>query len=78
MLAPKNVRQVQAMVMTNGASLASEWYLADVDSLAKNGVNPWTNSVLTPRPVHGSVRNAVYFDGHVGNKKVNPAGGWYN
>jgi len=28
------------------------------------------------KPVHGSVRNAVYFDGHVANIKVNPKGGF--
>ena len=27
------------------------------------------------KPVHGSIRNHLYFDGHVGTRKVNPAGG---
>ena len=27
------------------------------------------------KPVHGSIRNHLYFDGHVAKQKVNPAGG---
>ena len=57
------------------APLASVWYEVDVDTLSLvGGVNGWTN-ILSPTPVHGNIRNYVYFDGHVGNKKPLPAHG---
>ncbi|MEI8290082.1 MAG: prepilin-type N-terminal cleavage/methylation domain-containing protein [Verrucomicrobiota bacterium] len=50
---------------------SSIWYLSDVDWL----IYPYNNP--PKKPVHGQVRNAVYFDGHVGAKKVNPVTGGF-
>ncbi len=54
------------------APLASVWYLADVDKVAYP--TRWSNPTAD-KPVHGSVRNYLYFDGHAAVKKVNRAGG---
>ncbi len=40
-----------------------------------NVANSW-QAQLPDSPVHGSVRNFFYFDGHVQTKKVGPAGTW--
>ena len=40
-----------------------------------NVANTWM-AQLPDNPVHGSVRNFFYFDGHVQTKKVGPAGTW--
>jgi len=66
-------------VQTN-ATLANVWYLVDVDSYSHTNAagqhySPWTN-ILSATPVHGNVRNYVYFDGHVGQKKPKPGGGF--
>jgi hypothetical protein len=62
---------------------SSVWYIADVDQWAfwtRNAQhNPWyLNTALANSPVHGSVRNHLYFDGHVQTKKaiVPPTGGY--
>ena len=54
---------------------ASEiWMIADVDKIAiNNPANSWY-SQLTDKPVHGSVRNYIYFDNHVATKKITKAG----
>ena len=60
---------VRLAVVAAAAPIASAWYEVDVDTLSlKGGNNGWTN-ILSPTPVHGNIRNYVYFDGHVGNKK---------
>ena len=64
---------LSAALLTNGMSLASTWFQVDVDMMAMTSyggvrTSAWAN-VLSPLPVHGSVRNYVYFDGHVGQKK---------
>jgi prepilin-type N-terminal cleavage/methylation domain-containing protein/prepilin-type processing-associated H-X9-DG protein len=52
--------------------LSSVWMLADADQFANSG-----NNMLFPNPSHINTRNFVYFDGHVGVRKVGPAGaGW--
>lgn len=56
--------------------------LSDVITLGKpdkvsitNAANSWM-AQLPDQPVHGSVRNFFYFDGHVQTKKVGPPGTW--
>jgi prepilin-type N-terminal cleavage/methylation domain-containing protein/prepilin-type processing-associated H-X9-DG protein len=64
------IAEVQAQ-----ASPSDVWYITDVDALAWNPA--WMNGYPEPaQPVHGSVRNAAYFDGHVSTIKVNPKGGF--
>jgi prepilin-type N-terminal cleavage/methylation domain-containing protein/prepilin-type processing-associated H-X9-DG protein len=48
---------------------SSVWYLCDMDRVG----NPVTAQaqLIPPKPVHGSVRNYIYFDGHVAGQKVN-------
>ena len=52
--------------------LSSVWMLADADQYANSG-----NVLLFPTPSHQTIRNFVYFDNHVGTRKVGPIGtGW--
>ena len=56
--------------------LSQVWILADADQVAvTNPANTW-RAQLPEKPVHGSVRNYVYFDGHVAPSKVKPKGGF--
>jgi prepilin-type N-terminal cleavage/methylation domain-containing protein len=69
---PRKIAEVQAK-----GPPSQIWYLSDVDILAV-GAAAWggvTTAVMPAKPVHGSVRVHLYFDGHVGTVKVNPAGG---
>ncbi len=62
---PCKVRELLA-----ARSLTDIWALMDIDQVGNPG------ETLAPlKPVHGKVRPALYFDGHVGLRKVNPAGG---
>ena len=55
-------------------SLSAVWTLIDSDQVAvTNPANTW-RSQLPIFPVHGSVRNASFFDGHVEARKVRAAG----
>jgi prepilin-type N-terminal cleavage/methylation domain-containing protein/prepilin-type processing-associated H-X9-DG protein len=68
---PRRLTEVQAQ-----QPLAQVWILTDADQVAVTSTaNTW-RSQLPAKPVHGSVRNYVYFDGHVATKKVNPKGGF--
>ena len=57
------------------AGVATEvWMLADVDQIAiNNSANTWY-AQLPAKPVHGNVRNYIYFDNHVSTKKISAAG----
>ena len=61
-------------------ALSATWYLVDVDllSMSTNSsgqhYSAWSN-ILSATPVHGTVRNYLYFDGHVGQKKPQANGG---
>jgi prepilin-type N-terminal cleavage/methylation domain-containing protein len=53
--------------------LSDVWLLKDVDQWGKTNIVPGSWQSLTPKkPVHGSVRNYIYFDQHVATKKVSP------
>jgi prepilin-type N-terminal cleavage/methylation domain-containing protein/prepilin-type processing-associated H-X9-DG protein len=56
--------------------LSHIWLLVDADQVAVTNPNNTWRSQLPEKPVHGSVRNYVYFDGHVATRKVNPKGGF--
>jgi len=58
------------------APLSSAWHLVDTDMLPHPTGNPWTNTILSLKPIHGNVRNYLYFDGHVGSKKPTANGGF--
>jgi prepilin-type N-terminal cleavage/methylation domain-containing protein len=54
--------------------LSEVWMIADVDKIAiNNPANTWFDQ-LPDKPVHGSVRNYIYFDTHVSTKKITAAG----
>ena len=63
--------------------LSTTWHLVDADLLGSYSTNPptyhnaWDPSILSPKMIHGSVRNYLYFDGHVGVKKPRNSGGNY-
>jgi len=48
--------------------LTEVWFMIDADQVAFATAG-WVDE-LPPKPVHGSVRNYVYFDGHVSTKKI--------
>ena len=55
-------------------SLSAVWTLIDSDQVAvTDPANSW-RAQLPIFPVHGSVRNASFFDSHVEARKVGPAG----
>ena len=68
------INTLSGALATNGMNLASTWFMVDVDLLSGpinaqgQHYSAWTN-ILSPTPVHGKIRNYVYFDGHVGQKK---------
>jgi prepilin-type N-terminal cleavage/methylation domain-containing protein/prepilin-type processing-associated H-X9-DG protein len=49
--------------------LTEVWSIRDADQLSNPGTTSW-NADLPLKPVHGGVRNALYFDTHVGQRKV--------
>ena len=53
-------------------SLSEVWILVDSDKVAF-GTAGWADQ-LPETPVHGNVRNYIYFDQHVATKKVGKAG----
>ena len=56
------------------ASLSETWLLVDVDQVAiDNPANTWREQ-LPVKPVHGSVRNYLYFDNHIASRKIGNAG----
>jgi prepilin-type N-terminal cleavage/methylation domain-containing protein/prepilin-type processing-associated H-X9-DG protein len=68
---PHRLNEVQAQ-----RPLSQVWILVDADQVAVTNPNNTWRSQLPDKPVHGSVRNYVYFDGHVARAKVNPKGGF--
>lgn len=61
-------------------SFSEIWWIVDVDKVvfptqAGSGMAAAAWNTLPKKPVHGKVRQTVYFDGHVGKIKVGPAGG---
>lgn len=69
---------ISAIPAKAGLSLSSVWAMADTDRVAVNDIfNAWY-SQLPIQPVHGGVRNYLYFDNHVGIKHVGPPGYYYN
>jgi prepilin-type N-terminal cleavage/methylation domain-containing protein len=66
--APHKITQVGAL-----GSLTELWYLSDLDVTGcPGGVSEWANYWVAPKPGHGTIRNHVYFDGHVSPVKVKP------
>ncbi len=67
---PLRLSQVSAV-----KPLSDVWAVADIDQKAldptssgNTGASWWTN--IASKPVHGKVRNYLYFDNHVGTKRV--------
>ncbi len=54
--------------MQGAKPLTDVWLLIDADQIAFASAG-WVAD-LPPKPVHGSLRNYVYFDGHVSTKKT--------
>jgi prepilin-type N-terminal cleavage/methylation domain-containing protein/prepilin-type processing-associated H-X9-DG protein len=62
---PRKLTEVQ-----NFRSLSRVWMLADVDKVGiNNPANTWY-SQLPDQPVHGKLRNYLYFDGHLSTRKI--------
>ncbi len=84
--APAGYGSLPSHKISEVASLAppaSVWYVADVDQWGywtdNAQHNPWyLNTILAGSPVHGTVRNYLYFDGHVKSKQAirPPIGGY--
>lgn len=58
----------------NFRSLSSIWMLTDVDKVSVTNVDNTWRDQLPDQPAHGSVRNYLFFDGHVATKKIMKAG----
>jgi prepilin-type N-terminal cleavage/methylation domain-containing protein/prepilin-type processing-associated H-X9-DG protein len=71
--------RMSAIPSTAQLPLTSVWMMCDVDQVVipAGGVNDWA-AQLPVKPAHVSVRNFVYFDGHVSFKHVGPTGWFYN
>ena len=75
---PRKMSDVQAQ-----APLSSVWYMCDADGMGYKTPTGYALSWIVPGvtvpaiPVHGSVRNYAYFDGHIGTKKPRPLSGGY-
>jgi prepilin-type N-terminal cleavage/methylation domain-containing protein len=57
--------------------LADVWFLADVDKVAINNLDNTWQSQLPDKPVHGKLRNYLYFDHHVATRKLGKPGSFY-
>jgi prepilin-type N-terminal cleavage/methylation domain-containing protein/prepilin-type processing-associated H-X9-DG protein len=55
------------------------WEMVDLDKVANPGIG--SVNVIPDKPIHGSVRNYLWFDGHVATEKVdttyNPVGSYH-
>ena len=60
--------------LDSAASLSSIWYICDADSLGNVNLTAGVN--IPAKPVHGSVRNYLYFDGHVSPQKAKDNSPW--
>ena len=65
---PMKITTVQSIASAAGISLSDFWALVDLDRVGSPTVG-WA-SEIPPTPVHGTSRNYLYFDQHVGNKKA--------
>jgi prepilin-type N-terminal cleavage/methylation domain-containing protein/prepilin-type processing-associated H-X9-DG protein len=68
---PRKITEVQEQ-----RPLSEVWLLVDADQVAVTNPNTGWRDQLPVTPVHGSVRNYVYFDGHIDVKKVKPGKGF--
>lgn len=55
-------------------SLSSVWAITDVDKIAVTNLDNTWQDQLPDQPVHGSVRNYLFFDGHAATKRIRRAG----
>ena len=64
-------KETEVLNLTNASDI---WVLGDVDGLALGGLAPagW-NTTIPTKPVHGNVRNFLFFDGHVTTRKAGAA-----
>ena len=62
---PRKLQEVQAF-----RSLSRLWMLTDVDKVSVTSPDNTWQSQLPDKPVHGKVRNYLYFDGHVSTRKI--------
>jgi prepilin-type N-terminal cleavage/methylation domain-containing protein len=64
---PHRLSEIQSV-----RALTEVWLLMDADQLAFPTAG-WTDE-LPLQPVHGNVRNYIYFDNHVATKRIGPPG----
>jgi prepilin-type N-terminal cleavage/methylation domain-containing protein/prepilin-type processing-associated H-X9-DG protein len=66
-----NVPAQKETAILNLSFLPEVWVMGDVDELGYGGPAPagW-NTSIPPKPVHGSVRNFLFIDGHVSPRKA--------
>jgi prepilin-type N-terminal cleavage/methylation domain-containing protein len=67
MARPRKISDIQGQ-----APLSDVWMLVDLDKIAITDAS-WRND-LPDKPVHGSVRNYIFFDNHVSTRKVGRVG----
>lgn len=64
---PHKLTEVQ-----NERGLARVWTLMDVDKVAITSTDNTWREQLPDKPVHGKVRNYLYFDNHLATKRIVP------
>jgi prepilin-type N-terminal cleavage/methylation domain-containing protein len=65
---PHRISEISALL-----PLTQVWLEVDADQVGISPSSGWY-SELPAKPVHGAVRNYIYFDGHADSLKVGPAG----
>jgi prepilin-type N-terminal cleavage/methylation domain-containing protein/prepilin-type processing-associated H-X9-DG protein len=73
---PPNHPSVKITAFAGLASLSSLWGMTDLDQVGLSAEPPVWDSVTPPKPIHGTVRNYFFFDGHAAAKPV-PVSGPY-
>jgi len=69
--APRKMTEVQSV--RGGTDI---FMLVDTDKIAFPNTTSFWYPQLADKPVHGNVRNYIYFDNHVATKKVGPSGSY--
>jgi prepilin-type processing-associated H-X9-DG protein len=64
----------KAIEVHNFRSPATIWMLTDVDKVSITSLDNTWRAQLPDQPVHGNVRNYLFFDGHVATKKITKPG----
>jgi prepilin-type N-terminal cleavage/methylation domain-containing protein len=65
-----------SQVLSSASSISTVWAIADIDADVETDANSMMTSYagIARKPVHGTTRNFLFFDMHVGTKRASPPG----